>query len=195
MIKIPTIDQSVVDLLDKAAVPVRNFLSESLNSVSGELSNQPALYIFWWIGDKALIKEDRRIIQLKGPKEEGNNHKWITVNWNFPDDSDIPIPLYVGKTTNLKQRISQHLRLKSESHEINETCIKKGSAKTTSCQVRYGLDYLFPNRDDLIPFISDKVGLSYLVTGNADQDVVDRFYQEDLLIGLLKPWFNVDTER
>ena len=40
----------------------------------------------------------------------------------------------------------------------------------------------------------DNIGLSYVIL-NGDENAANRFYLEDLAIGLMRPPFNVDIER
>ncbi len=182
-------------LLNEEPKPIKNYLSAK-KAEDYKVLNFPALYIFWWMGDRGIIENKNMKIVLQGAKiTDSVEYKQITVHWTFPDGNK-PFALYVGKTTNLKSRISQHLRLKSQNHQWEE---KYGDNKlkpsTTSCQLRHGLDHLFRATTTEITEILDHVGITFLETGENDQDVVNRFYNEDLLIGLLRPWFNIDSER
>ena len=138
-----------------------------------------------------VLLEDKKIT-LKGPGGELITLKYET--W-FPKGLSY-IPLYVGKTTKLKSRISQHLlqnkfpgrvHAKPENH-------RKVKPKTTSCQLRAGIEHIFPNERNPRDFIFNNVGLSYLgVQGK--ESTSKRFYLENFAIGYLKPWFNLDSER
>jgi hypothetical protein len=65
---------------------------------------------------------------------------------------------------------------------------------TTSCQVRDRLDRLFPNVDDTRRIALNKLALSY-VKVEGTNSFVERFFLEDLAVGMLRPIFNVDSER
>jgi hypothetical protein len=67
-------------------------------------------------------------------------------------------------------------------------------APTTSCQLRAGVDRLFPKEADTRAIILDYVGLSF-VELDGDANAANRFYLEDLAIGLMRPPLNVDVER
>ncbi|MBU0718948.1 MAG: hypothetical protein KJ749_11920 [Planctomycetes bacterium] len=63
-----------------------------------------------------------------------------------------------------------------------------------SCQLRAGVDHLFPTAPDTRAIVLDCVGLSY-VELDGDKNAANRFYLEDLAIGLMRPPLNVDIER
>jgi len=74
----------------------------------------------------------------------------------------------------------------------------RGAAKakppTASCQLRAGIDHLFPARPDTREIVLENVGLSY-VELNGEKHAVNRFYLEDMAIGRMRPPLNVDIER
>ena len=105
------------------------------------------------------------------------------------------MPLYVGKTTNLSNRVGQHLLLGSNKYEpksgnLGSVC----RPRTTSCQLRHGMEVLFHGSDWVKRVMIDNVGLTY-VEPSGEVHFVERFYLEDLAIGVLRPWFNLDSER
>lgn len=105
------------------------------------------------------------------------------------------LPLYVGKNaSNIAKRVGLHLKLKTprtvEGKEVNAVCKRM----TTSCQVRDRLDRLFPNLLDTHPLALANLALSY-VKLQGEGAFVERFFLEDLAVGLLMPIFNVDSER
>jgi len=65
---------------------------------------------------------------------------------------------------------------------------------TSSCQLRAGVEHLFPRVKDTRKLTLENVGLSY-VELSGDSNAVNRFYLEDLAIGLMRPPLNVDIER
>lgn len=155
------------------------------------LPEMPGIYAFWWIGDKDELMNSETNFILSGPNKEKINVKYD--DW-WPDKLSYPC-LYVGKTTNIKARFSQHLMRKSEGrlHNFleNEERVKR---KTTSCQLRYGIEQLFRDEENSLKIIMEKVAFSYRVDTD-EGATIRRFYDEDRLIGLWQPWFNLDSER
>jgi hypothetical protein len=162
---------------------------------SQALPDRGGVYAFWWTGDYSLLDSPKtsKTIKLKGP---AGRQVDISIN-NFWTDpiGEFPIPLYVGKTADsLRKRIGLHLRLK-EARSVRDIVDGKRSQKpTTTCQLRSGIDHLFPKKADTRNELMLCVGLSF-VELHGDQFAADRFYIEDLAIGLMKPMFNVDIER
>jgi len=106
-----------------------------------------------------------------------------------------PVPLYVGKTAHsIASRIGQHLRLKDVRMLPLGGDAKKAKRPTTSCQLRGGVEHLFPDEKDTRTLILDNIGLSY-VELDGDAHAANRFYLEDLAIGRMHPPLNVDIER
>lgn len=146
------------------------------------------LYVFWWIGDRKIILGSRRTIYMQGPSKKAMEVD--LADW-FPEGLKF-IPLYVGKSTNLPSRVGQHLLLKTDSYRTKSGDIKYISRpKTTSCQLRHGIEVLFVGEPDSKSLMLDNVGLTVV----PETRFATRFYLEDLAIGYLKPWFNLDTER
>lgn len=118
-------------------------------------------------------------------------------------------PLYVGKSTNMSKRIRDHIMkgtkgrdeylkdtdklkfLKYENNRDAEMIIKRNS----KCQFRAGMEYIFKNCRSEVAYeaIFEKVGYSYVEI--EEDQFRHRFYIEDLAIGLLRPPFNLDSER
>lgn len=156
-----------------------------------DLPDQPGVYAFWWISEKTDLMAANRHIVLKGPG--GINVDVEFLDW-WPPELAYPC-LYVGKTTNIKNRFYQHImrdRL-DRLHTIPDTN-EKQKAVTTSCQLRYGIEHLFPRSTSPMQIITDSVGFSYSTDFPANA-VAERFYTEDRLIGTWRPWINVDSER
>jgi len=65
---------------------------------------------------------------------------------------------------------------------------------TTTCQLRSGIDHLFPRAPNTRELMLKNVGLSF-VRLDGDGEAANRFYLEDMAIGLMRPPFNVDVER
>ena len=178
--------KEIVYLCEKV-IPLKDIYGKNKNT----LRSVGAVYCFWWMGNKKTLFNSNRTIKIKGP-----GGKYITLRHEnlFPKDLSYA-PLYIGKTTKLKSRIRQHLLLKSpERVHHKPRNFKKIKPKTTSCQLRAGVEYIFPNENKPRDFILNNVGLSFLeISGK--ESVSERFYLEDFAIGYLKPWFNLDSER
>ena len=71
---------------------------------------------------------------------------------------------------------------------------RKAKPRTTSCQLRFGIEHVFPMVKDPLGLIFQSVGFSF-DDGFADNAVAERFFLETSLIGQWRPWFNVDSER
>lgn len=167
--------------------PVREvFQRHSIN-----LPKLPGVYAFWWIGDRARLLAANRHVVLRGP-----NKKLVAVEYRDWWPEDLPHPcLYVGKTTNMHARFSLHIKRGSPgrlhpTHEGN----RKAKPYTTSCQVRWGIEHIFPTEQNPLTVILDNVGFSYR-TDFDENAIAERFFEEDRLVGKWRPWFNVDSER
>jgi len=156
-----------------------------------DIPDKPGLYAFWWIGNKEELLNANRELRLKGPKGETAHVEYS--DW-WPNDLEFPC-LYVGKTTNLKQRFGQHL-LRGTKFRCHQPQPNNFKAKphTTSCQVRWGVEHIFPNESEPLKLICKKVGYSYDASDKM-KCFAQRFFDEDLYIGTWHPWFNIDTER
>ena len=156
-----------------------------------DLPNEPGVYAFWWLGDRQELMEANRHIVLKGPGEQPVDVQFI--DW-WPPEIEYPC-LYVGKSTNIKNRIPLHIKRGSLArlHNIPSTN-EKQKPVTTSCQLRYGIEHIFRGHEKPLDIIYNKVGLSFTTNFQANA-IAERFFTEDRLIGTWKPWFNVDSER
>jgi len=159
------------------------------------LCDRGGVYTFWWMGGAAKLRSPgcNRNLSLKGP-----GGRWVRLR--ITDDwlglsTGLPVPLYVGKSAaSIRKRLGQHLMLGSRRILPQGARAKKAKAPTTSCQVRAGIEHLFPSEDDTRTLILDNVGLSF-VELHDDEHAVNRFYLEDLAIGLMRPVLNIDIER
>lgn len=153
------------------------------------------VYAFWWTGPRDILRSNRcnRLLELHGPGgrpvQLKIDNEWLGL------DTDLPVPLYVGKSANsMAKRIGQHLRL-SERRMLP---FGGGAAKhlrpTTSCQLRAGVEHFFPQERDTRTLMLENIGISYVIL-HGDDHAANRFYLEDLAVGLMRPPFNVDIER
>lgn len=177
-----------------------------------DLSNS-GIYSIWWTSSDIHIESLHRQVKLQGKvrnkKEKETNpdddnrfqiheHKWEC------DLTDQKICLYVGKSSNIKNRIAQHLLISLESDNwYTPYSIRKSNKipdlksdflvkRTSSCQVRAGIEHLFKKSPPST--IEDKLKhfkLSYIL----EERFSERFFLENLAIGYYRPWFNLDSER
>lgn len=156
-----------------------------------DLPEQPGIYAFWWIGDRKQLLAANRHIVLKGPRGLPVNveyHDW------WPRDLVYPC-LYVGKSTNIKNRFSLHIKRNCPgrlhaAHPENW----KAKPNTTSYQIRWGIEHIFPQEEHPLTLIFSSVGFSYR-TDFPENAIAERFFEEDRLVGTWRPWFNIDSER
>ena len=152
------------------------------------------VYVFWWTGDTGTLRQavrNRRII-LKGPR---GRHVALRVNDEWLGlESELPVPLYVGKTiAGIRGRIVKHLRLTTKRMLPTGRGAEKAKPPTTTCQLRAGIEHFFPNDPDTRKIVLGQVGLSF-VELDGDAHAANRFYLEELAIGLMRPPFNVGVE-
>ena len=156
---------------------------------------QGGVYCFWWTGNLDLLRspECNRHIELVGPGQR-------RVVIHIDDDwlgiaADLPVPLYVGKTADsIAKRIGQHLRITDRRTTPLFEGFRKQPRPTTSCQLRAGVEHLFPSMEDTRDSVMENIGLSYVML-DGDDHAANRFYLEDYAVGLMRPPLNIDIER
>jgi hypothetical protein len=156
-----------------------------------ELPEEAGVYAFWWVGKKAQLLSANRQIILKGP-----GGSLVTVEYKDWWPTELVYPcLYVGKSTNIKKRFSLHIKRNSPGrlHQVLDDN-KKLKPRTSSCQLRYGIEHVFRTEPNPLEIILRSVGFSYSTDFPSDA-IAERFYAEDKLVGTWRPWFNVDSER
>lgn len=156
-----------------------------------ELPELPGVYAFWWVAPRNQLLAANRYIVLKGPKQR---HVDVQYGDWWPHELLYPC-LYVGKSTNIKKRFSLHIKRNSPGrlHHAPVRNIKE-KPRTTSCQLRFGIEHIFPGVQDPLQVIFQSVGFSYR-TDFPENAIAERFFEEDRLIGAWRPWFNIDSER
>jgi hypothetical protein len=156
------------------------------------LPEAAGVYALGWIGDKSELLNSNRSLILSGPNKKPVE---ITLDDWWPKELLYPF-LYIGKSTNIKDRFSVHLKMGSKQrlHIIEENGMKV-KPMTTSCQLRYGIEHIFRLNGNPLELILEKVGFSFKTVFNGNNQTVERFYEEDFLIGKWRPWFNLDSER
>ncbi len=169
--------------------------SNSRNLKPRSLPHEGGVYVFWWTGDTRLLsgEECNRNLELAGPAGR-SVHLYLDDEW-LGVATKLPIPLYVGKSADdISGRVGQHLRLSYTRMLPIGRGARRAARPTTTCQLRAGVEHLFPSEADTRTLILQNVGLSYVVL-SGDQHAANRFYLEDLAVGLLRPPLNVDVER
>jgi hypothetical protein len=156
-----------------------------------ELPECPGVYAFWWVGPRPDLMSANRHIVLKGP---GGCRVDVEYRDWWPEELSFPC-LYVGKTTNIKKRFSDHI-MPGSPQRLHVTHPQNHKAKphNTSCQLRFGIEHIFPSNQAPLDVISKNVGFSYRIDF-ADNAIAERFFEEDRLVGTWRPWFNIDSER
>jgi hypothetical protein len=159
------------------------------------LPKNGGVYVFWWTGSHELLCQVacNRDLTLVGPGGRpvhlNLDNEWLGIS------TRLPIPMYGGKTAeSVAKRVGQHLRLSQARMLPMGGGAIKARRPTTSCQLRAGIEHLFPNEADSRSLTLDNVGLS-LVELSGDDNAANRFYLEDLAVGLMRPPLNVDIER
>lgn len=181
------------------------------------------IYIFWCTGLLEELDSYHHNLLIKGKvsadntikgKDKKHDYHRITfdIDW-FPEEIYDQFALYVGKSTNIANRLGMHLKMGTSHQKWQKKMLELNSdnsnlpylqihAPTTSCQFRSGIELLLKDKTEaeFWEILKNKISFSFLPldardTTNADLNVVERFYLEDYLIGALRPWFNVDSER
>ena len=158
------------------------------------LKSLGGIYAFWWLGNKKEFSEKLLTCdyKLKGKKTEKDLISIkFTNEWIKGSTTDNKICLYVGKSTDIKGRVSKHLKLQTKN-------IWGNSSKTTGfkpnseSQLRIGLERVFDKSilDDLLK----NIGISWVII-DSYKNGINRFYLEDYFVGKYLPLFNIDIER
>jgi hypothetical protein len=166
--------------------------ARALSAVSSP--HKGGIYAFWWTGDCGRLADRCCTLTAAGP---GGREVIIQIDDEWLGlSTGLPVPLYVGKTADsIRKRVGLHLMLGTPGRALGQIKPgRKAPAPTTSCQLRAGVERLFPTEPNPVDLILEHVGLSYVVL-DGDDHAANRFYLEDLAVGLLRPPLNVDIER
>ncbi|MDD5272995.1 MAG: hypothetical protein PHU14_09780 [Methylovulum sp.] len=172
---------------NKSTLRVNKILEDN----SASIPEEPGVYAFWWVAPKENLIAGNKHIVLKGP-----NGRPVDVEYKdwWPKELVYPC-LYVGKSTNIKKRFKQHIML-GTAHRLHEPSLgnKKAKPHNTTCQLRFGIEHVFPSETNTLDLIKNSIGFSYR-TDFVENHIAERFFEEDRLIGIWRPWFNIDSER
>ncbi|MCZ8157673.1 MAG: hypothetical protein O9264_16260 [Leptospira sp.] len=171
----------------------KSYSLENVSQFQKDQTETGGVYIFWWIGSKDKLETMDRTFYYSGIK--GKMHSiQLQMNW-FPDHLTDRLPLYIGKTaTSFRKRIGLHLLLNSPKRKGKANSGFVSKKYNSSCQLRHGLEILFKEEENILDLIRDNIGLT-LIPYPGEKHIPDRFYLENYLIGSLRPWFNLDSER
>lgn len=153
------------------------------------------VYVLWWRqpAPEFLASLQNRYLHYLGP---GNAPlAWEITHECLHVAPNGLLPLYVGKNaSDIADRIGEHLKLQTLRTVDAAATAAFSPRLTTSCQVRDRLDRLFPELADTRPLALNNLAFS-CIRVDGPNSFVKRFFLEDLAIGLLRPLFNVDSER
>lgn len=152
------------------------------------------IYAFWWIGNNkkflsTIISCDYK---LKGKKSERELIPIkFTKDWIEASTFENKICLYIGKSTDIRGRISKHLRLKTPDiwGGIDKASGRKPNSES---QLRIGMERVFET--STIKDLTDEIAISWIEL-DGYQNGINRFYLEDYYVGHYFPLFNIDIER
>lgn len=154
--------------------PVQNLINDKndrLTDVLSEFDKVSGIYIFWWSGSIEKLEQLNRKILIQG-KRENDSFKWLPIEWQIewlvPQEFERKkhLALYVGKSTTLRNRIRNHFHFPRNRQTWKERLKKNVTLSVLAC--------------------NDTIDQHF---------VAERFYLEDFLIGALRPWFNLDSEK
>jgi len=111
-------------------------VDEIFRGQSVDLPESLGVYAFWWIAPKSELLAGNRHIVLKGPNERPVDVEYK--DW-WPPELAHPC-LYIGKTANIKNRFSLHIKRGSPGrlHEAHPRNVR-AKLRTSSCQLRFGI--------------------------------------------------------
>ncbi len=160
------------------------------------ISEKGGIYSFW-LKDAKLIKAiNKKEIELHGKREEG---KAIRVNavidkdWISKATHNNALCLYVGKTSNIRERMSDHI-LSQTTKYITERTPVNNRKQNSAAQLRIGMERVFKDEPSILGKILKYVYFSYIEL-DGPANAVNRFYLEDKYVGQYFPIFNIDIER
>ena len=187
-------DISDLLIIKESRLPHRGIALDWRQAASGRPSFG-GVYAFWWRGGAQDFYDSlqNRSLHFHGPNGIALELKITLASLKVAENGSLP--LYVGKNAaDIATRLGLHLKLRTprtvEAGAVNGICERM----TTSCQVRDRLDRLFPNYQDRRTLALNNLALSY-VRLDGPGSFVERFFLEDLAVGILRPVFNVDSER
>jgi hypothetical protein len=195
-LNIETVRNGIQKLRTSKIKGLKDICPNKSSITSTELPQEGGIYVFWWIGDVEEFKKksNRRLILSGRKKNQEQTKICIEITDEWLDILEDKICLYVGKTSSIQNRIGKHLQLSSERLYSLDEEIFNENAKTTSGQLRRGIEELFLGEENIRTLMLENIGLSHLIL-DGDQNAANRFYLEDRAIGEFFPIINIDVER
>ena len=181
------------DLEPKDSKPVHELIKRKGIS-NTKIPEKGGVYIFWWNGDKG-IKNKLAGCSYRVKAKSTHDVEMIDIKfseeWIKKATVHNKVCLYVGKTTNLRDRVSKHLKLGSPTL-WNGKKRNSGTKPNTVSQMRIGLETVFDK--DMLKEIKENVSVTWAVMDQYSE-AVNRFFLEDKMISHYNPLFNIDVER
>lgn len=189
------IDGCVQKLERESKTPMRDYYWKTNNEGKKSLPDSAGVYVFWWKGDLELLTE--KLIschyELKGPHNRENQIK-VKFDKKWIDKATVNdgICLYVGKSTNIRQRVVGHIKPKTSDIWKNNEHYSFHKKPNTTSQLRIGLERIF--KKDCLDLIKEHVFISWIPL-EGDKHAINRFYIENKMISHHLALFNIDVER
>ncbi len=222
MFNLKCINNATLTLLKSEVHPIINITKSKRFILRQKPPSESGCYVFWWINDTdkltEALKQADYYLKVSHKKYKCDEDHFTKINftndWINAATQNIcingkyqkAICLYAGKSTNIKKRVTGHLRLtvdnlwidlKIKNQYTTERLRKPkfgfGKKPNTVSQLRIGLERVF--QENCVAKIINNVGISWLSFDEKDNTIVNRFYIEDKLISDLVPIFNIDAER
>ena len=156
-----------------------------------DLPEQPGVYAFWWVASKAQLMAANQYIVLNGPNQQPVDVEYE--DW-WPPELQYPC-LYVGKSTNIRKRFALHIK------QGSAVCLRQAHSghvkprpSVTTCQLRFGIEHIFPDEQNPLSMIFRSVGFSFRADF-PENAIAEHFFEESRLVGIWCPWFNIEAER
>jgi hypothetical protein len=167
--------------------------SNYIRYINFDKDKEEGIYVFLYEKKDENIEELKRSLFIKGPKNSENNKtENDNVIWDYDKEKKF-ICLYVGKTTNFKERLKDHLLLGTDQLPNKGDKKNQLNKKTTACQLRSGFDYLYSK--EKVNIKEKLINHLFVSFYPVKDDFIKRFYLENYFIWRFKPWFNLDSER
>jgi hypothetical protein len=173
----------------------------------GSVDELNALSTTHYVKGKVTSSDDPRLadtqIEVRPEDENETQYAYHPIDWKFNQvviDKENYVPLYIGKSSKIYNRIASHLQWPSSldspplANEFGLPAALKPDGNTVA-QFRQGFEYLFRSLSPVDRRDKLRKNIALAICPSDFANVYNRFYDEDLLIGTFRPPFNVDSER
>ncbi len=189
------IDQCVKSLEINKKNPIRDYYLHRADLKKKSLPKIAGVYVFWWKGNHKLLTEQLISChyELKGPHNR-QNHIKVKFDQEWIDKATINDTkcLYVGKSTNISQRVTSHIKPKTSNIWLPNEPFSFYKKPNTTSQLRIGLERIF--KKHCLDLIMENVYISWLEL-DGDANAINRFYIENKMISHHFALLNNDVER